>query len=372
MTRDPYQVLELPRSADADEIRRAYHRLAHRYHPDKNPDAAEETHHFHEVVEAYQLLSDPAQRARYDRHGGPVPDGAIRSDRSDWKEDLADAVRDTVSGLWGEWVNKGHAVRGKDITYRLELDLSDAVLGCERTITFEGPQLCDQCGGVGGRLDRPGDVVLCNRCDGSGRVPVGPSLLGLTRVCPDCDGKGRVVRRPCDACHGTGLVSKLREFTITVPPGTEDGATKMVPSKGAPGLGGGPPGDLQISISVRSHPVLRVQGRDVVCTVPVSFVTLALGVELDIPTVDGLVTMEVPPGTEAGKIFRIAGRGVPGRSGGRGDQLVTLRAEVPQTLAPRQVELLQEFDRLTGPDQIPSSARYQAYLDAHGSGRVKS
>ncbi|MCD6498576.1 MAG: J domain-containing protein [Deltaproteobacteria bacterium] len=369
MKKDPYQILDVPRTADADEIRRAYHRLARRYHPDQNPDTIDEPHRFHEVVTAYQLLSDPVQRARYDRHGGPIPDNALPSD---WKEDLADAVRDTVSGLWGGLVNKGHAVRGKDITYRLDLDLSDAVLGCERTITFEGPEVCDRCGGMGGRLDQPGDVVQCKRCDGSGRIPVGPALLGLTKVCPDCDGKGRVVRRPCDACHGTGLVSRLREFAITVPSGTQDGATKVVPGKGAPGTHGGPPGDLQITISVRPHPILRVQGRDMVCTIPVSFVTLALGGDLDVPTVDGLVTMQVPAGTQQGNVFRIQGRGVPGRNGGRGDQLVTLEADVPNDLTPRQIELLESFQRLTSQDQVPNAARYQAFLDGQGSGRQSS
>jgi molecular chaperone DnaJ len=355
--RDPYQVLGVVRDVDGEGLKKAYRRLARQYHPDQNPDDPQAVGCFREVVEAYALLSDPGKRAAYDRHGRP---GTVPPATS--AVEIAESVRDVVGGWLGDLLGaEKKTQRGRDLSYTLTLSFAEAMLGCERTITFESPVQCPACAGDGTAPGAPGATVQCRRCEGSGRVTAGPAILGVSRTCGLCGGKGKRVGRPCETCGGAGTIKKTKYFSVKVPPCTEDGTVRMVRGHGAPGRNGGPPGDLQVLLRVKPHPLLRRKGNKIVCEVVASWKEAALGGAIAVPTLDGVVEMTLPPATRSGRTFLLEGCGM-WHGEHRGTQEVTVIVETPQKLDGEQRDLLVGLDAKLRPEQTPLKRAYKAKL----------
>lgn len=352
--RDPYQVLGVPRDAEQETIKRAYHRLARRYHPDQNPGSSDAAERFQEAVEAHALLINPAARREYDRHGGPVEGRPGES-----QPDVGGSIRDLVGGVLDGIFGSGpEQTRGRDLRYTLELALSEACLGCEKTITFESLSTCVTCGGDGGKVGASRSAVRCQACDGRGRVKTGPPLLGASHTCTACKGRGRIITVPCETCEGEGVTERKRSFSVKVPPASVDGAIRVLKGQGGASRNGGLPGDLHILIRVAPHPLLRREGHDIWLELPLSLAQATLGAEITVPTLEGRVDLKIPPGAQPGKILVLEGRGVPKKDSSRGDLLVRLDLELPTDVTDRQRKLLEEFESMSGEKQSPKVANY--------------
>jgi molecular chaperone DnaJ len=342
---DLYEVLGVRRDATQEEIKRAYRRLARQYHPDANPDpqAAER---FKEINAAYEVLSDPVKRQRYDLYGDaearPVDAGF---------GDFSDIVSSFFDAAFGTRTRRRPAgpARGADLSLRLELDLEEAVRGCRKTVTVDVVRACDRCRGSG---CEPGTFrTRCASCAGTGEVrTVGRSIFGTVmsaRPCGVCGGGGEVPAVPCRDCGGRGRVEREEDIPIEVPAGVDDGTTLRLSGLGEAGARGGPAGDLYVEIAVRPHPVFVRRGDDLVCQLTIPFPLAALGGEVPIETLDGEEVLRIPPGTQPGTVLRLRGRGAPRLGGrGRGDLLVHVQVEVPTRLSARERQLLEELARL--------------------------
>jgi molecular chaperone DnaJ len=318
-----YAVLGVPRDASAEDIKRAYRRLALESHPDRFPGDPEAEERFRRVSEAYAVLSDPEQRGRYDASlllpTGLEPGAQL----------AVPTARELFSSMFGDVFGRRRRERrrGRDIRYTLTVDLEQAVLGSEHTIEFETYGPCTTCGGTGTRPEgRP--PTPCPLCQGSGEVR-GAGLLAPRARCGRCDGLGMVQLDACTPCAGRGSRREARRFVVRLPPGTDPGAERVLRDQGEPGRFGGEPGHLRVTVNVRPHPFLRRRGEDVHVDLPVSLTEAALGRRVPVPTVDGWVEMELPPGTASGTRLRLRGKGVPRPRGGRGDQIVTIEVETP-------------------------------------------
>lgn len=335
----------MARDVDAATLKRAYRELALKYHPDQNPDSPEAEAHFKEVSEAYTVLSDSDQRARYDRRGFEGLGGGIGVDLGGFTE--------LFESLFGDLFGKRKAGRlpGRDLRYTLELSFEEAALGCEKTIRFPAPVDCEACRGTGAKGGEAG-LRACATCGGKGESKVQQGFFSLSKRCPTCSGTGRVVGEACLVCKGAGTVEQERQFTVTIPADTEDGATRRVSGQGEPGRHGGPPGDLNVIIRVRSHPIFRREAGIVTCEVPISVAEAALGHVLKVPTLDGTVEMRVPAGTQSGTLFRLRGKGA-GRAGARRDAHVRIVVETPTALTAQQRALFEELKALLAGEQTP-------------------
>jgi molecular chaperone DnaJ len=351
--RDYYEVLGVPRDADAARLKKAYRELALKFHPDQNPENPDAEAAFKEVSEAYTVLSDPDKRARYDRRGF---DGAA----GDFGLDLS-AFTELFESLFGDLFGKrkgGEKLPGRDLRYTLELKFEEAALGVSRTIRFPSRGECEACGGAGGRGGAAG-MRPCAACNGRGEIKVQQGFFTLSKRCAACGGLGRVVGDPCPACGGAGTVDKEREFEVTIPAGAEDGSTRRVAGQGEPGRNGGPAGDLNLIVRVKPHPIFRREGNVVVCDVPIGVAEAALGAVIQVPTLDGRVEMRVPPGTQSGTLFRMRNKGI-GRPGGRGDAHVRVVVETPTDLTAEQRRLFGELQASLGEAQAPGQKQFLA------------
>ena len=349
MKRDHYEVLGVEKSAGEQDIKKAYRKLARQYHPDANPGdkAAEEK--FKEVTDAYEVLSDPDKKARYDRFGH---DGMNASDFGGFGETggFGDIFDMFFGGGGGGGGRRNAAQRGADLRYVMKLTFEEAVFGTEKEIQVPRDETCSDCQGSGAA---PGThPSTCSQCSGSGQVkmvqrtPFGQ--IQTARPCPSCNGEGRTISTPCKACSGKGKVRKVKTLKINVPKGSEDGLNLRLGGDGEAGARGGPAGDLYIALQVQSHRFFEREGNDIYCEIPITFVQAALGAEIDVPTLDGVVKMKVPEGTQTGTLFRLKGHGVPHRRGsGRGDQHVRAVLSTPTKLNDKQKKLLQEFAEVT-------------------------
>jgi molecular chaperone DnaJ len=351
--KDFYKVLEVPETASAEEIKRAYRRLARRYHPDRNPGDKQAEERMKEVSEAYDVLSDPKKRAEYDQvrrmaragFAGARPGGGVRGGVrvEGFDVDLGDLFGEAFGDLFGVGRGRRRGVRrGEDIEAEVTLSFEEALEGATVPVRVTRDAPCERCGGTGAE---PGTTVeTCAACGGSGTVGEDQGLFSFVRTCPRCGGAGRRVATPCRACRGAGVQRRREEIRVRIPAGVRDGARIRVRGRGGAAPPGGQPGDLYVTIHVRPHPVFGRVGDDLTLTLPITFPEAALGAQVKVPTLDGPVTLKIPAGTQPGRTFRVRGRGAPrARGGGRGDLLVTVQVLVPERLSRREREILEQF-----------------------------
>lgn len=360
--RDYYEVLGVERGAPLEDIKRAYKKLAIQFHPDRNPNDPTAEEKFKEASEAYSVLSDPEKRRRYDRLGHSAFGGAAGGPGFD-QVDFA-AVAEILEGLIGD-VFGGRRRRagrmGRDLTFELPITFEEAALGAQKTIKITRPAACDACGGSGAA---PGTVPQrCPACAGRGEVRFQRGFFVTARPCATCNGRGTKIDTPCPQCTGTGAVSREEEMTVTIPPGVQDGAVRTVRGAGERTAGGA--GDLHVYVRVQPHPLFTREGADVLCEVPVSFPQAVLGATIEVPTLEGKVTMKLPGGTQSGKIFRLRGKGIAVFGGyGKGDQLVKVTVEVPTHVTKRQKKLIEELAQEMGADTHPQQKSFLDKLKA--------
>ncbi len=357
--RDYYEVLGIDRDASDEEIRRAFRRLAFRYHPDHNRDerAAEE---FKEVNEAYEILSDPDKRAAYDRFGHGGIEGL-------WEQgfDLG-GFGDIFDAFFGgaATATRQGPQRGTDLHYSITTSFEEAALGCEKEVSILRTENCSSCQGVG---SKPGtQPKRCPSCNGAGQVRrVQQSLFGRfahTIVCEQCQGNGRIITDPCPRCQGTGRERHKRSITVNIPAGVDNGAYIRLKGEGEVGIRGGSPGNLYITLSVKEHEFFSRQGDYILYELPISFVQATLGTEVEVPTLNGKAKLKIPPGSQTGQVFRLKKQGVPHlHRNGRGDQLVTLFVATPRSLTRKQRQVLQEFGDSLSPANMPEPEKWKGF-----------
>jgi molecular chaperone DnaJ len=341
-----YDSLGVPKSASADEIKKAYRKLAREYHPDRNPGDESAEERFKEVQTAYDLLSDPEKRKQYDTFGANGAAGGFGGG-ANFNFDIGD-LGDLFGGLFGGRRGGGRtqrqAVRGADIEAVVNLSFEDSLRGIETKIPIEVDAPCRECGGSGAQ---PGTApIICPECNGRGVKVESQGLFGLSQPCPRCRGNGTVIEKPCPTCHGTGRQRRTKRYTVRIPAGVKDGTRIRLKGKGEPGQNGGPPGDLNVVTRVAESPLYERRGADLVVNVPVTYAEAALGAKVEVPTPEGPVSLKVPAGSEDGKLLRIRGRGAPKLGGsGRGDVLARVRISVPKKLTKREREAIEELQK---------------------------
>jgi molecular chaperone DnaJ len=350
--RDYYDILGVSRTASNEEIKRAYRKLAKKYHPDLNPGNKEAETHFKEASEAYTVLSDPEKRQIYDQHGhaGLNGQGFGGFNGAGFDIDLEDLFGSFFGGGFGGRTRRrsNEPRRGANLRYRMTLNFMEAAFGIEREITITKEDVCETCGGTGTRDgSRP---EQCSMCHGTGQVSQRQQTLFGTmmtsRPCPNCGGKGTVIKDPCPSCGGRGRKQKSKRLKVNVPAGINEGEMLTMRGEGEPGSHGGPYGDLYIEVHIRAHPVFKREGYNTYCEIPITFPQAALGCDLDVPTIDGPYTYTIKEGTQPGDTFTIRGKGIPhiNRSNVRGDHIFRVILEVPRSLNEQQKALLQQFD----------------------------
>jgi molecular chaperone DnaJ len=361
--RDYYEVLGTERSASAEEIKKAYRKLAIKYHPDKNPGDKVAEEKFKELGEAYEVMSDPQKRAAYDQFGHQAFDprsraGAGARGGGGGFHDPFDVFREVFGGGRGGDIfesffggGNGEAgdpsgpARGSDLRYDMEITLEEAVSGTEKQITIHKPAACETCGGSG--AEKGSKRVRCQQCGGRGRVVMSRGIFSIQQACPKCEGAGEMVEKPCKACSGDGRVNKAATITLRIPAGVDNATRLRSNGNGEAGQRGGGAGDLYVVLHVAEHEVFKRDGDDLHCSIPIAFTQAALGAEVDVPTLSGKAQIKIPAGTQSGTTFRLKGRGVKNVQGyGLGDLLVSVAVEVPTKLNSAQRAKLEEFAHL--------------------------
>jgi molecular chaperone DnaJ len=359
--RDYYEVLGAERSAGEEEIKKAYRKLAVKFHPDKNPGdkAAEEK--FKELGEAYEVLNDPQKRAAYDQYGHNAFDRRAGGFGRGGFHDPFEVFREVFGGgsifedlFGGGRSDPSQPQRGDDLRYDMEITFEEAARGAEKEITVTKPERCDVCDGSG--AEAGSRVRTCTTCGGRGQVISSRGIFSIAQTCPGCQGAGRVIDKPCKTCHGTGRRERTSKIKLRIPAGVDTGSRLRSAGNGEAGWRGGPSGDLYVVLHARPHEIFQRDGDDLLCEVPVSFVQAALGGEVEVPTLDGKTVLKMPPGTQPGTMFRLKGKGIKNVQGyGHGDLHVRMTVEVPTHLNPSQKAKLQEFADLCNGNESPIS-----------------
>ncbi|MBQ7937672.1 MAG: molecular chaperone DnaJ [Oscillospiraceae bacterium] len=363
--RDYYEVLGVEKGASDDEIKKAYRKMAKKYHPDLNPDDKTAEAKFKEVGEAYEVLSDKQKRSRYDQFGHAGVDPSYGGGQGGYERyqqyahgdfgDFNDIFGDIFSGFgFGgstKTRNPNGPIRGNDVQVRIQLSFMEAVKGCKKDIPIQRLERCADCGGTGAKAGTSPET--CPDCGGSGQVRVQQrspfGVIQTVKACPRCGGKGKVINDPCKSCNGMGRVRHSRKITVDIPAGIDNGQTFVVRGQGDEGTNGGPTGDLNVTVLVREDPIFQREGFDIWVDVPITYAQAVLGDEIIVPTIDGKVSYNVPEGTQPGTTFRLRNKGVPYvNNRGRGDQYVKVNIEVPTNLSSKQKDLLKDFDSSTG------------------------
>ncbi len=357
--KDYYAVLGVERDAAPEQLKKAYRRLAHKHHPDRNQDDPSAEDRFKEAAEAYEVLSDPEKRQRYDQHGHAGLSGAGVHDYSHMRpDDIFSMFNDIFDMGFGGGRRRS---RGTDLQTEVELSLQEVLSGAERTIEFNRRDLCDACNGSGGA---PGSRTrTCPTCGGYGQVEQTGGLAGLfgrvVTTCPSCRGQGSVIGTPCPSCRGGGRTVKRRAVTVQIPAGVHEGQAVRVRGEGEPAEDGGSRGDLHCYVKIRAHPFLERHNNDVVCRVPISFTQASLGAMVEVPTITGKAALKVPPGTQHGQLLRLPDQGLPDlRSKRRGDEIVQVMVEIPKKLNKKQEQLLRDFASTEDHSVLPESKRF--------------
>ena len=364
--RDYYEILGVAKSADEKEIKKAYRRVAMKYHPDRNPDDPDADEKFKEATEAYDILMDSEKRAAYDQfgHAGVDPNMGGGAGGFGGGGSFSDIFGDVFGDIFGGGGGRGRSgpQRGSDLRYTLDVSLEDAVKGTTVEIRVPSLATCETCDGSGAK--KGSSPVTCSTCGGAGQVRMQQGLFQVQQTCPSCRGQGRTISDPCTTCHGQGRVEKTRTLSVKVPPGVDTGDRIRLSGEGEAGPQGGPSGDLFVQISVKQHSIFERDGKHLYCEVPITFVDAALGGELEVPTLDGRVMLKIPPETQTGKLFRLRGKGVkPVRGGAVGDLLCRAVVETPVNLNKRQKELLEELGDSLGKDGHRQSPRQHSWFE---------
>jgi molecular chaperone DnaJ len=360
--RDYYEVLGVNRDASEEDIKKAYRRMAMKYHPDRNPDNPKAEESFKEAKEAYEILSDAHKRAAYDQYGHAGVDQQAGMGAGGFGG-FADAFSDIFGDIFGGGRGgRGGVYRGADLRYNLEISLEEAARGTETRIRIPTMEECDTCRGTGAK---PGThPVTCNTCGGAGQVRLQQGFFSIQQTCPKCHGTGKVIPEPCPACHGAGRVKRHKTLSVKIPAGIDEGDRIRLAGEGEAGVAGGPPGDLYVQIHLKPHHVFQRDHDDLHCEMPISFTVAALGGEIEIPTLDGAAKIRIPPETQTGKVFRLRGKGIRGvRSHIPGDLLCHVVVETPVNLTERQKELLREFEAINESEGGRHNPRSKSWMD---------
>jgi molecular chaperone DnaJ len=362
--RDYYEVLGVPKGASADEIKKAYRRLALKFHPDKNPNDKDAESKFKECAEAYEVLSDPQKKQKYDQFGHDGLRGSGVHDYSHMNvQDISDIFGDLFGDMFGgsrrQSGRSQRAARGYDLETAVELTLEEVSKGAEKTIEFTRQDTCSDCGGSGAAKGKA--PSRCPTCGGAGQVQRAGlgGFFQMVSTCPHCHGAGQVITDPCRKCRGSGTIPQKRTLSVKIPAGVHEGQGVRVGGEGEPGRLGGPRGDLYCYVRVKAHAFLMRDGANLVVTVPLRFTQLALGDTIDVPTLDGTKQLKIPAGSQHGDLFRIRGQGLPELRGGKtGDLLVRVTVEIPRKLNTEQEELLHKFAQTEKRDTSPDNASF--------------
>lgn len=365
--RDYYEVLGVSKGDDDKEIKKAYRRVAMKYHPDRNPDDPDADAKFKEATEAYEVLMDSEKRAAYDQYGHAGVDPSMGGGGfggGNFSDIFGDVFGDIFGGGGGGGGGgrRGGPQRGSDLRYTLDISLEDAVRGTTVEIRVPSLSTCEPCDGSGAK---PGSSpVNCATCGGVGQVRMQQGFFQVQQTCPNCRGRGKSISDPCTECHGQGRVEKVKTLSVKVPPGVDTGDRIRLSGEGEAGPEGGPPGDLFVQMSVKQHPIFERDGKNLYCEVPITFVDAALGGELEVPTLDGRVKLKIPAGTQTGKLFRLRGKGVkPVRGGSVGDLLCRAVVETPVNLNKDQKELLEKLRESLGEGGTSQSPRQTSWFE---------
>ncbi|MDA3800458.1 MAG: molecular chaperone DnaJ [Kiritimatiellae bacterium] len=375
--KDYYELLGVTKASTADEIKKAYRKLAMKYHPDKNQGDAVAEEKFKEVSEAYEVLSDPNKKAQYDRYGHDGLKSSFGPGGFDFNRDFTHAsdLQDILSGLFGgggggsgvfdDFFGGGGsrrssngAQRGNDLRFDLEIDLEEAVFGSKREITLPIGDQCETCTGSG---VTPGSKKeTCKHCGGSGQITSGGGFFQMRQTCPVCRGEGSIIANPCSDCHGTGRIKKKKHLTLSIPKGVESGSRLRLSGKGESGIRGGTAGDLYVVLHIKEHSLFHREGNDLLCDISVSFALCALGGSIEIPTIDGKANLKIPAGSRTGKTFRLRGKGVSRLGGhGQGDLHIRIIPEVPAKLTSKQKKMLKELMETETNSNYPEKREFE-------------
>ncbi len=368
--RDYYEVLGVEKNAAEEDIKKAYRRLAVKYHPDKNPDDKTAEERFKELGEAYEVLCDPQKRAAYDQYGHDAFDRRAGAYGRGGFHDPFEIFRDVFGGgsildelFGGGRPDPTQPQRGENLRYDMEITFEEAAHGCEKEITVSKPERCDLCRGSG--AESGSRTKACPTCGGRGQVLTSRGIFSIAQTCPHCQGAGRIIEKPCKACGGAGRRERASKITLRIPAGVDTGSRLRSVGNGEAGLRGGPAGDLYVILHVKPHEIFQRDGDELLCEVPVSFVQAALGAEIQVPALDGKTTIKIPAGTQPGAMFRLKGKGIKSLQGhGFGDLHVRINVEVPTHLSAAQKAKLQEFaDLCTGPESPLSRSFFEKAKD---------
>jgi len=351
--RDYYEVLGVSRDADADALKKAYRKLAIKYHPDKNPDDKTAEQKFKEISEAYDVLKDEQKRSAYDRFGHQAFEGGMGAAASrggagghgaGFDFNFSDIFEDFFGGTNGGRAGGQSGSRGSDLRYNLSISLEEAFQGKQETIKLTTSATCDSCNGNGAE---PGtNPVTCTTCNGAGRIRASQGFFMVERTCATCQGAGKMIKDPCRKCAGSGRVRKEKSLLVSIPAGVEEGNRIRLSGEGEAGFRGSEPGDLYIFISIKTHPIFKREGNNILCRIPIPFTTAALGGSIEAPTIEGgKVKVTIPEGTQTGHQFRLKSKGMSALRGLRGDMYIQVDVETPTNLNKKQKELLKEFEK---------------------------
>lgn len=365
-----YDLLGINRDASDDDIKKAYRKMAMKYHPDRNPDSKDAEEKFKEIKEAYEVLSDSQKRATYDQYGhagleqnaggfggGGAGFGGFGDAFSDIFGDIFGGRAGTAGGG-----GRGNVYRGSDLRYNMEITLEEAARGCEKQIRIPAVDSCEACDGSGAKSGT--SPKTCPTCGGQGQVRMQQGFFSIQQTCPTCHGNGRVIADPCGVCNGSGRVKKSKTLNVKVPVGVDNGDRIRLSGEGEPGVNGGPHGDLYVVTHIKEHSVFQRDGQNLHCEMPISFATAALGGEIEIPTLEGVAKLKIPAETQSGQVFRLRGKGIrPLRGTTQGDLMCHVVVETPIKLTERQKQLLRDFDDEGAGNHATHNPRAKSLMD---------